>query len=503
MNRCTVSSGSSTAKLLATATRSHCIRTSCSPEPPTRWTLVRAFQTRDLSSTSKQASHFQTLEGNDGHIAGFATGSVEPIGKTAAVQNGAPGTGTSEALDSSSEINFHLTSISNTAQAETSISIPHESSKPAVKRRLLPLSPLMNPSFLEAREKHRAPKTLPSKNPTPFQQQLSKNPYALALATPVRRCAISGTKLPSFFLQGFRVMSDPTSGEPWYVPANLANKHLPIKEREALNEAEEAQDLQQLGDLDNGREKDVSDEMPDLRTSKGLESGIKSDDKSRSSKMGYQAYTLNGRVLLGDMVDTSAPSRANKGRAGQAKFIPGGWRQVRPAMQSYGKAGWRPDMDKFITTLMGRRIAEAFVHLSGMKRGYMVGCTDWNDALKKPQVAAIFWTGSVNGDRDVSTGPADFATLEVGSQEFGDVASQPGKKKRKVPVYNLLTLLGKDKMDEVRGLVPNSVFEREVVVLKNKNATVEVQSLLWKLQGYVAEYHDKQAIQPESHSREL
>ncbi|KAA8568299.1 hypothetical protein EYC84_007335 [Monilinia fructicola] len=53
-----------------------------------------------------------------------------------------------------------------------------------VKPRELPLSPLMDPAFLEARNKHSAPKPRPSKERTAFQEQLAKNPYALALGNP-------------------------------------------------------------------------------------------------------------------------------------------------------------------------------------------------------------------------------------------------------------------------------------------------------------------------------
>lgn len=43
----------------------------------------------------------------------------------------------------------------------------------------LPLSPLMDPAYLAAKQKHRLPKAPPSKIPTAFQQQLAKNPYGM------------------------------------------------------------------------------------------------------------------------------------------------------------------------------------------------------------------------------------------------------------------------------------------------------------------------------------
>ncbi|KAH7395855.1 hypothetical protein BKA64DRAFT_71436 [Cadophora sp. MPI-SDFR-AT-0126] len=501
MNKCTNPSGSSTAKWLATVTRSHPTGITCFLGLQTPWKLCGACQSRELSSTKQQASQSGILKDGDGLLVNSTTGSVKLSGNVAAARNGASRNETFEASNPQSSSNaLDPTSTSNVSAAESPIGFPQEFSKPAFKRRPLSLSPLMDPSFLEAREKHRAQKSLPSKNPTKFQQQLAKNPYALALATPVRRCSISGTKLPSFFLQGFRVMSDPTTGEPWYVPANLAKKHLSTEKREAVDKVEEAE-LGKLDELDSGMGKDSSAKVAELVRVEEQESRMEAEAKARPSKMGYQGYTLNSKVLIGGMVDTASGSkRSNKGKAGQAKFIPGGWRPVKSAMQTYGKAGWRPDMDDFVTILMGRRISEALLYLARKKRGYIVGCTDWEDALKKSQVAAFLWTGSLNGD--MSTGPPEFATLDVGTQDIGDVGPQLAKKKRKVPIYNLPALLGKEKLEELRKSVPNSVFEKEVVVLKHKNVTVEVQSRLWKLQGYMAEYHDDQATRFESDMEE-
>lgn len=51
------------------------------------------------------------------------------------------------------------------------------------KRRELPLSPLMDPLFQEARNKHSAPKPQPKKEDrTAFQEQLAKNPYGIIVS---------------------------------------------------------------------------------------------------------------------------------------------------------------------------------------------------------------------------------------------------------------------------------------------------------------------------------
>jgi hypothetical protein len=72
--------------------------------------------------------------------------------------------------------------VENTAEGQH-ISLAHENgvsdTQKSSARRPLPLSPLMDPSYLAAKQKHRLPKAAPSKEPTPFQQQLAKNPYGM------------------------------------------------------------------------------------------------------------------------------------------------------------------------------------------------------------------------------------------------------------------------------------------------------------------------------------
>merc|ERR1712225_219760 len=102
------------------------------------------------------------------------------------------------------------------------------------------------------------------------------------------------------------------------------------KKRDALDEVEEVQESEELNCSESNMGKGH------LAGSKGLESGMEVDEKPRPSKMGYQAYTLNSKFLLSGMVDTTSGSKRT----------------------NYGKASWRPDMDDFVTMLMGRRISE-------------------------------------------------------------------------------------------------------------------------------------------------
>lgn len=146
-------------------------------------------------------------------------------------------------------------------------------------------------------------------------------------------------------------------------------------------------------------------------------------------------------------------------------------------------------MADFVLELMRRRIVEHLVALGKLKRGYLVGCADWEDAASKPQVAAFLWTG---GDPDIEHDyePGEYSTLDLGMK--GGLKGGEKKRERKVPVYNLRILLGQEKLVELRQTIGNEMFGRELVALKHKNMTVELQTKLWRLQGYVAEHHGVQ-----------
>ncbi|KAI7538687.1 hypothetical protein KC331_g10200 [Hortaea werneckii] len=65
----------------------------------------------------------------------------------------------------------------------------------------LPLPPFLDPIAIEAKARHTRPKTYQDEQEkTEFQRELEANPFANALATPVRQCAFTQALLPSHFL---------------------------------------------------------------------------------------------------------------------------------------------------------------------------------------------------------------------------------------------------------------------------------------------------------------
>ncbi|KAF2803706.1 uncharacterized protein BDZ99DRAFT_452746 [Mytilinidion resinicola] len=91
--------------------------------------------------------------------------------------------------------------------------------------RPLPIPPVLKPMAASIKPPWKEPKPDPDlNNLTPFQKKLYQNPYAHALATPVRLCSATLLRLPSDLLLSMQVKLHPTTEAPWLVPAALASK---------------------------------------------------------------------------------------------------------------------------------------------------------------------------------------------------------------------------------------------------------------------------------------
>ncbi|KAK3616655.1 hypothetical protein LTR56_018832 [Elasticomyces elasticus] len=73
----------------------------------------------------------------------------------------------------------------------------------------------MDPLVLAATEAHKEKKPYRLHGPkTKMQAELEMNPYAQALASPIRQCALTSARLPSHFLQAFTTQLVPPPSEP-------------------------------------------------------------------------------------------------------------------------------------------------------------------------------------------------------------------------------------------------------------------------------------------------
>ncbi|EON67055.1 hypothetical protein W97_06172 [Coniosporium apollinis CBS 100218] len=81
----------------------------------------------------------------------------------------------------------------------------------------------MDPIIVSARQRYKEPKHTPKPSSlTPFQKKLQQNPYAHILASPVRMCGSTQVRLPSFFHVDLYTKLHPETRDPWLLPTTLS-----------------------------------------------------------------------------------------------------------------------------------------------------------------------------------------------------------------------------------------------------------------------------------------
>lgn len=137
-------------------------------------------------------------------------------------------------------------------------------------------------------------------------------------------------------------------------------------------------------------------------------------------------------------------------------------------------------MGDFTLELMRKQAVRQILRLTNRKSAmYFVPCEDWEDVKKKSQVGAVLWLGGEDegkidcGDAGESEPrePPLYAMLNVRGNDL--------------PVYNLRTLLGHQHVKDLRFQLP-ATFSNDLVSLKAKRMTVDLQLWLWKLTGYLS-----------------
>ncbi|KAI9697856.1 MAG: hypothetical protein M1820_007643 [Bogoriella megaspora] len=355
----------------------------------------------------------------------------------------------------------------------------------------------MNPKMIAARTKYMQPK--PSADPqerTSFQKQLSENPYAQALATPVRTCRITGVRLPSYFHLQFHDILPParnpsntstdqgTSGKnppstPWTLPLRLHHLTHPA---------------------------------PPSTTPNAVPWSPKGQSTTLLARRSVLRYLNNtgirkrvlrggGRIWRGDMEDyvlkLMREAVVKKGWWGVKK----GWaEEVRlTGPDGSGKGGWEGAVDwgegrwvkglqevdnvgcvLFLRPVIRKEIREVEREIN-RRMGEVVRVVEKVLALEHEimikRVTRDGKLGKVKRSEPKGVNVrALFPRLEVPMVEW---------RGERVPVYDLVEMLGEEKMGELVG--GSRVEGASCVVLKKGYFTSSVQMWLGKLWMYVAD----------------
>ncbi|CAO1597885.1 hypothetical protein XANCAGTX0491_001676 [Xanthoria calcicola] len=304
----------------------------------------------------------------------------------------------------------------------------------------LPLSPLLDPDLLAARNRYKLPKPEPARELSAFQKKLRNNPYAQALATPVRQCALTASRLPKFFLLDFGLVPHPRTGKPWQLPKLVVDTN-------AVNPS--------VVSTVESAERNVT---PD-------HAGVKPTEPPRSP-----ARTAAGSHIVAHQPAMKLISTLKQ--RSYMQLLPQRWKL--DARFQADQIVWRKDMDTFVLDLMRKQVAKLLGYLSSRPAAYIVPCQDYESIQKRHQPGAVLWLGQPRGDDSVMSSkehPPPYAMVEYKSSGH-------------LPIYNLPALLGPEHLSELRNI--SKSFEGTLAVIKRKQNTTDCQMQLWKLMGYMA-----------------
>lgn len=342
---------------------------------------------------------------------------------------------------------------------------------------LLPNSPLMDENFHEARQRYRQPKLCRDTTLTPLQQAVRKNFYARALATPLRKCRLTGVIMPRFFLLDFIAIANPATGIPWYMPRSLTSKvslsaninqqkDFPQEISSTSTSLSKKNQKATLLAKDGCEDTDTLIDY-DLNLTKVPEKYTQSE--SSTPRIGGGTYLLRSYHAIDSICNKS--NKASKGVISQ-HFLTQNIRNHPSALETFQKTCFRSDMAKFVLTLKRRRVNEALILVTSKFRGYI---TKFNPtkSLKTSQVTAILLLGPPP--------TAECESQVISEKEFRTYMQ---KSPVDVPIFDLRVLLGDEMLQRLRNSDPKR-WNSEVLTIKNKNYSQPLLTRLWELEGYL------------------
>lgn len=340
----------------------------------------------------------------------------------------------------------------------------------------LPISPLLDPKWREARKRANA-KARPDKSKlNRFQRQLYQNPFAQLLTTPVRSCYVTRTRLPSAFLQSFGLVRHPETKDVWWMPEAVTQsekKPAPEKPTEGPQDA-------QLVSTSDGT---VADSEAAVDEAAEAAAGMKDQIAKPKTRYGFPSHALGRQDLLRGFFTPGSRYRDGQFRLASAPHNSG---LAKTAI-------WRKDMDTAILDMSRQQIMHDLLYLSKHceeGRKYLIKVNDPNETGRFVRRWSFLWLGeakdhhtegesqeSVTEPEKLDDGPAQFATLDID----GVPATETTR-----PVYNLPRLLGPDNLQRLRS--ESTILRDGSLFLLRGQRSSKLNLRLWKLQGYMADY---------------
>ena len=337
-------------------------------------------------------------------------------------------------------------STSNSPRQQNTLDDNEASLRPS---QLLPQSPLAKQSNEKKRKRKPTHEDL---------HELSRNPWTVALASPLRMCTVTRTRVPAAFMSQWGMLQRLDDPEKlWLMPVGL------LKEELSLRKTKEAQQARQT---------------------------------TAPSHDNQALHSLKLRIIdrLPLLKHLNTPfARATGGKKSAiSKLIPHRWKPPFGPMtvREERMMVWRQDMPSFVLGQMRKDV------MRKLKRA--IHADQEGDTTRRVW-SVVEVTGQSGEDLTAALnnveaieGMGSGAVLVLGRQadapRFPSYVTLP-QVKSKVPVFDLSVLLPDSDVEQLRDLDPR--FRGTALFFKaDDSVTVDALLALWKLQGFIR--HDEQ-----------
>ena len=285
-------------------------------------------------------------------------------------------------------------------------------------------------------------------------------------------------------------MTNPEDGRTWILPRELTR---PLSDAELR--------MRVPNELSKGSS---ASDVADQRSARDAHERYhaQATNKFENRKTG-RFYILASKKLI-DHVTKKVPDSealpapethdANKRPASNPYF--GKWQVMnhlaRLPGQERADGEWKSNMGQFILDLMRKRVT-ALIYKNLFKPQKDVQYRPhWDDIVRQKQIGCVLWLGrdeltprstSPRWQEEMSWGPSQYTTI-----------TNPPFWTKKLPVFNLLRLLGVPNVTRIRDKGP-PVDKKDYIVVRDKPDAMEIRMWLWRIENYMATYEgDKEDL---------
>ncbi|OJZ89124.1 hypothetical protein ASPFODRAFT_127057 [Aspergillus luchuensis CBS 106.47] len=332
---------------------------------------------------------------------------------------------------------------------------------------LLPQSPLLTnprPGHDKLHKKKR--------RPDPKESDIHLNPWAQALASPLRACKVTGARVPRAFMSEWGFVQRPdVEDKLWLLPVGLM--------KDKLN--------------------------PSSTTPSQEEGHTKDDNDNHNNKNNVKKNTtrhLTLRIvdrlpLLRTLTSTYWSTKTNRKREPLAKLLPHRWKHPLGPVTSWEESqlSLREDTPTFTLKMMRRDVVQKLkaacdppdtqpeakrrvwtvLPVSKYGRAHIARRTWSMEPFERMECCGVLVNNRRRGKPGRVTG------LWPRMPEIVCISKQ----KKVAPVFDLTVMLGEEELTELREYCPGLFGKTAVVLRPDNKVTVDAMLALWRLRGFV------------------